>query len=129
MEKPEQPAPEVPFLKPAGKKPLSEAEEAQKFKLKPIPPKEVEVPAKDQIQLKGVKPKRAETPPPEEHMELEKPGAREIPKLKPAPPKQEQVPPSSQVALKPSFRPKEVVSEQVQLEQVQLKAAPFVPKV
>lgn len=116
-------------MKPAGKKPLTESEEAKKFKLKPIPQKEVEIPARDQIQLKGVKPKKAEEPPPEEHVELEKPTVKDVPKFKPPQPKQEPLPAAAQVSLKPSFRPKEgVYGEQVQLEQVQLKAAPFVPK-
>lgn len=111
------------------KKPLTAQEEAQKFKLKPAPPKEVEIPAKDQVSLKGRKPKPAEEPRPETHMEIGKSEVREFPRQKPAPPKEEPVPAAAQVSLKPAFKPKEgVAGEQVTVEQVQLKSAPVAPK-
>lgn len=117
-----------PWMKPTIKKPLTAQEEAQKYKLKPAQPKEVEVAAKDQVSLKNVKPKPAEQPEPETHMQIGKTGTVEFPKQKPVPPKQEILPASAQVSLKPAFKPKDALVEQTQLETVQLKSVPIAPK-
>lgn len=120
---------EGPWLKPAVKKPLTAQEESQKYKLKPAVPKEVEVAAKDQVALKTVKPKPAEEPGPETHMQIGKEGKIQTPIQKPAPPKEEILPAASQVSLKPAFKPKDgAAGELTKLEEVQLKSAPLAVK-
>lgn len=89
------------------------------------------MPAKDQVTLKTVKPRPADQPAPEEHVEIPQPDVTpKPPRQFPPPPKDEPIPAAKQVSLRPAFAPKDVVvGESVQLEDVQFKPAPVAPKV
>uniref|UniRef100_A0A915JD49 Ig-like domain-containing protein n=1 Tax=Romanomermis culicivorax TaxID=13658 RepID=A0A915JD49_ROMCU len=102
---------------------MTEKQEQQKFKIRPPVVKAEDVPAKDQVQLKTVKPKGPEQ---ETHVVLErapqKTGDQWNVAQKVSEPEQKE-----QIQLKPAFQPKIVAGEQVQvkMEQVHLKDTPL----
>uniref|UniRef100_A0A915LAI3 Uncharacterized protein n=1 Tax=Romanomermis culicivorax TaxID=13658 RepID=A0A915LAI3_ROMCU len=103
---------------------LSSQQQTSKYKMKPAPPKEVEVPAKDQVALKLAKPKTAEQPEAFPHVQIGEKGKVNAPQQKPAPPKEVVVPAADQVTLKMAFKPKVAqFGEQPKIEEKPLKPA------